>query len=58
MITPISYNSLYTANHSWLQSRFHFSFAEYHDRENLHFDVLRVMNTGCYQHLSRCQKHK
>jgi len=44
MIIPIPFNSLYTANHGWLQSRFHFSFAEYYDRENMHFGVLRVMN--------------
>lgn len=44
MMIPIPFNSLYTANHGWLQSHFHFSFAEYQDRENMHFGVLRVMN--------------
>jgi len=44
MIIPIAFNSLYAANHGWLESHFHFSFAEYHDRENIHFGVLRVMN--------------
>jgi len=40
----IPFNRLYAVNHGWLQSRFHFSFAEYQDRENMHFGVLRVMN--------------
>ncbi len=44
MITQIPFSSLYAANHGWLQSRFHFSFAEYHDRANMHYGVLRVMN--------------
>ena len=44
MITHIPFNSLYAANHGWLQSRFHFSFAEYYDKANMHYGVLRVMN--------------
>ena len=28
----------------WLESRFHFSFAEYYNPENMHFGVLRVLN--------------
>lgn len=44
MLRYIPYNSLYTAKHGWLTSRFHFSFAEYHNRNNMHYGVLRVMN--------------
>lgn len=44
MTTHIPFNTLYAADHSWLHSRFHFSFAEYHDRTNMHYGVLRVMN--------------
>ena len=44
MTTHIPFNSLYTANHGWLKTRFHFSFAEYHDRNNIHYGALRVMN--------------
>lgn len=32
------------ANHGWLDSRFHFSFAEYHDPRRLHWGRLRVWN--------------
>jgi len=44
LTTLIPFNTLYTADHGWLQTRFHFSFAEYHDRNNMHYGVLRVMN--------------
>ncbi len=33
-----------SANHGWLQSKFHFSFADYYNPNNLHFGVLRVIN--------------
>ena len=36
-------------NVNWLKSRFHFSFAEYHNYENLDFGVLRVMNDDLVQ---------
>jgi redox-sensitive bicupin YhaK (pirin superfamily) len=44
MTRHIPYTSLYTADHGWLKSRFHFSFAEYHNPDNIHYGPLRVMN--------------
>ena len=32
------------ADLGWLQSRFSFSFADYHDRDRMHFESLRVIN--------------
>ena len=49
LMTHIPFNTLYKADHGWLQSRFHFSFAEYHDRTNMHYGVLRVMNDDIIQ---------
>ncbi len=49
MTTHIPFNTLYVADHGWLQSRFHFSFAEYHDRTNMHYGALRVMNDDIIQ---------
>ncbi len=44
MIQYIPYDSLYMADHGWLKSCFHFSFAEYRDMDNVHYGPLRVMN--------------
>lgn len=33
-----------TSNLGWLESRFHFSFAEYRNPQNINFGVLRVLN--------------
>lgn len=44
MITRIPYETLHVSTHHWLESRFHFSFADYYNPKNTHFGVLRVMN--------------
>jgi redox-sensitive bicupin YhaK (pirin superfamily) len=37
-------NQLGKSDLGWLQSHFHFSFAEYYNPSNMHFGVLRVLN--------------
>lgn len=44
MLEKISKESMYVSNLGWLESRFHFSFAQYRDFNNLNFGVLRVLN--------------
>jgi len=44
MINLIKFSSLYQSDLGWLRARFHFSFAEYQNPENMNFGVLRVMN--------------
>lgn len=44
MIRRIPFDTLYHADHGWLRSRFHFSFAEYRNPDNIRFGQLRVMN--------------
>ena len=44
MLTKRTKESLYLAEHGWLSSRFHFSFAEYYNPNNMHFGALRVLN--------------
>ncbi len=36
--------NMFTSNLGWLESRFHFSFAEYINHDNVNFGVLRVLN--------------
>jgi redox-sensitive bicupin YhaK (pirin superfamily) len=33
-----------SSDHGWLKSKFHFSFADYYNPNNIHFGVLRVIN--------------
>ena len=49
MLKHIPFNSLYTAEHGWLTSHFHFSFAEYRNMNNVRFGTLRVMNDDLIQ---------
>ena len=44
MIKKIPCESLHVSSQGWLESRFHFSFSEYHNPQNMNFGVLRVMN--------------
>jgi len=36
--------NMYMSDHGWLESRFHFSFANYQNYDNMNFGVLRVLN--------------
>ncbi|RXT13687.1 pirin family protein [Ammoniphilus sp. CFH 90114] len=44
MIKVYPAESRFTANHGWLKSSHSFSFAEYHDPNNMNFGPLRVLN--------------
>ncbi|WP_373072845.1 pirin family protein [Sulfurimonas sp.] len=44
MLRKIAKHSMGKSNLGWLQSRFHFSFAEYRNPNNINFGVLRVLN--------------
>mgnify|MGYP005984059589 CR=1 FL=1 len=44
MIKKLSKENMGTSNLRWLESRFHFSFAQYYNPENVNFGVLRVLN--------------
>jgi redox-sensitive bicupin YhaK (pirin superfamily) len=42
----------------WLESRFHFSFAEYYNPENMNFGVLRVVNDDIIHPMSGFDTHR
>ncbi len=44
MIKKLSHKNMGRSQLGWLDSHFHFSFAEYYNPKNMHFGVLRVLN--------------
>ena len=44
MIELRPYAKLGAANHGWLDTRYHFSFSDYHDPNRMHWGLLRVWN--------------
>ena len=44
MIDVRPFNQLGGADHGWLKTKFHFSFAEYYDPKRMHWGGLRVWN--------------
>ena len=44
MFKKINAKDMFVSNQGWLQSRFHFSFAEYRNFDNMKFGALRVLN--------------
>ncbi len=57
MLKKIPSGNLFLASHGWLTSRFHFSFAEYYNPENINFGVLRVLNDDIVQPITGFGTH-
>ncbi|MDR3305848.1 MAG: pirin family protein [Clostridiales Family XIII bacterium] len=49
MLRYIDHTKMGRGQHGWLDSRFHFSFAEYYNPANIHFGALRVVNDDLVQ---------
>lgn len=49
MIKYIDSSKMGRGHHSWLDSYFHFSFAEYYNPQNINFGVIRVINDDIIQ---------
>ena len=49
MLKHIDHNKMGRGSHGWLESHFHFSFADYYNPDNLNFGVLRVLNDDIVQ---------
>jgi redox-sensitive bicupin YhaK (pirin superfamily) len=49
MTQVIKSDERYYADHAWLQTRWHFSFGDYYDRQNTNWSALRVFNDDVIQ---------
>ena len=49
MLRKIDSNNMGSSYLGWLKSKFHFSFAEYYNPDNMNFGVLRVINDDLIQ---------
>jgi redox-sensitive bicupin YhaK (pirin superfamily) len=49
MIKHVDHKKMGRGKHGWLDSHFHFSFAEYYNPQNIRFGVLRVFNDDIVQ---------
>lgn len=49
MLRKIESKNMGSSNLGWLKSKFHFSFAEYYNPDNINFGVLRVINDDLIQ---------
>lgn len=49
MLKKLSKENMGRSDLGWLQSRFHFSFAQYRNYDNINFGVLRVLNDDLIQ---------
>ena len=57
MLKKLPKENMGRSNLGWLESRFHFSFAEYYNPKNMHFGVLRVVNDDIVHPLSGFDMH-
>ena len=57
MIKKLPKENMGTSNLGWLESRFHFSFAEYRNPKNINFGVLRVLNDDIIHPVSGFDMH-
>lgn len=49
MLRKIDHTKMGSSNLGWLESKFHFSFAEYYNPSNINFGTLRVINDDLIQ---------
>lgn len=57
MLKKLDAKNMFVSDLGWLQSRFHFSFAEYKNFDNMNFGVLRVLNDDIIQAKQGFGKH-
>lgn len=57
MLKKLPKENMGKANLGWLETRFHFSFAEYRNYDNMNFGVLRVLNDDYAQPQSGFEMH-
>ncbi len=57
MIKKLPKENMGISNLGWLESRFHFSFAEYRNPKNINFGVLRVLNDDIIHPISGFDMH-
>ncbi len=57
MLKKLPKGNMGTSNLGWLESRFHFSFAEYRNPNNINFGVLRVLNDDIVHPMSGFDTH-
>jgi redox-sensitive bicupin YhaK (pirin superfamily) len=57
MLNVIKSEERYHANHGWLDTRWHFSFGDYYDAENMNWGPLRVFNDDIVQPASGFPMH-
>ena len=57
MLKYIDSKKMGRGSHGWLDSHFHFSFADYYNPKNIHFGVLRVVNDDTVKQLTGFDTH-